>query len=521
MMDTLLDKIGDWNPQLLRELKGRLTPKNIIISIGISAIAQILLFYLHLESNSDSHVGVLYLFITLSIVGIISLLVVGIYFLIEDLYREEKQGTLNFVRLSPQTSKSILLGKILGVPILVYLAILSVLPLHFGLGIYTGIPVYLIVAFYSIVAVNCFLFYSAALLLALVQGGIKYSPASLGSVLMFGFSFLFALKFLHDPSLFPIGAFNWFALFYPGYILPYLVNQTPYSFSLFDSLSSNYFSNLTWFDGSFWSNPITACLFTLISYSLVISWLWNGLDRRFHNRSISPLSKTQSYWLSGSIMVILIGFSIPNPIYRGNWLEYLFENFSAILILQFCLFCGLMGALSPHRKTLQNWSRYRHQKTKKNLLWDLIWGEESPATLAIALNLLLTSTILLITILLLPLGEYRLQLIISLLVSNGVILLYASLVQWILLQKFKQRVIVAIAAIAILSLVPALSITSILPEQIVLEWVGILLSVVGQSIAIALINLQMARQLRHLGKSEMQELLSENSRSKQHLSGMG
>lgn len=512
-LDQALDQIGDWNPQFLRELKGRLTRKNMAISVGLSIVAQTLFSYLYFNAQGfDPSIFSLHFFITVTIIGIICLLVVGSYLLIEDLYGEEKRGTLNFVRLSPQTSKSILLGKIIGVPILVYLAILSALPLHFGLGIDAGIPIHLILVFYSIIAVNCFLFYSAALLLTLSSSGIKYSPAFLGSGLIFGFSFVFALKFLQDTIPFPIGAFNWLALFYPGYLLPYLVSQTPASYSLFDGLSANHFSSLTWFGGSFWRNSITACLFTLMNYGLVISWLWHGLDRRFHNRSISPLSKTQSYWLSGSIIVILIGFSIPNPIYRENGLKYLFENFSAILILQFCLFCGLMGALSPHRKTLQNWSRYRHQKTKKNLLWDLIWGEESPATLAIALNLLLTSTIFLITIFILPFGGYyRLQLIISVLISSGIILLYSSLVQWILLQKFKNRVVVAIATVTVLCCIPALSIISILPELFVLESGKTLLSIVGQSIAIALINLQMTRQLRHLGESETKALISENS----------
>jgi hypothetical protein len=42
---TWIDRIGEWNPQLLREVKGRLKGRNIAIALTISLVGQFLLFF--------------------------------------------------------------------------------------------------------------------------------------------------------------------------------------------------------------------------------------------------------------------------------------------------------------------------------------------------------------------------------------------------------------------------------------------------------------------------------------------
>ncbi len=79
-----------------------------------------------------------YIFSTLTIVFIFTLLVAGTYLLIDNLAKEERRGTLNFIRLSPQPATSVLIGKMLGVPILVYLFIIAALPFHLFAG---GVPI--------------------------------------------------------------------------------------------------------------------------------------------------------------------------------------------------------------------------------------------------------------------------------------------------------------------------------------------------------------------------------------------
>lgn len=103
------------------------------------------------------------LFIILSIIGIFALLVIGTYLLIADTVREEERGTLNFIRLTPQSAGSVLLGKILGVPILVYTAIALLLPLHLVAGLQSHIPLTLILAFDLTVVASCAFFLLSSL----------------------------------------------------------------------------------------------------------------------------------------------------------------------------------------------------------------------------------------------------------------------------------------------------------------------------------------------------------------------
>ncbi len=145
MILHLLDKIGNWNPQLFREIKGCLKIGNMAIASALSLSAQLLLFmYFRAqipvppphgeytypiyhrfctldEANSYEKICVrdalgnfvinwrewwLEIFIWLSILSVLALLVAGTYLLVSDLDKEERRGTLNFIRLSPQSRVS-------------------------------------------------------------------------------------------------------------------------------------------------------------------------------------------------------------------------------------------------------------------------------------------------------------------------------------------------------------------------------------------------------------------------------
>jgi len=40
---NLVNQLGEWNPQLFREIKGRLKPRNILIAVAMSFLGQLLL----------------------------------------------------------------------------------------------------------------------------------------------------------------------------------------------------------------------------------------------------------------------------------------------------------------------------------------------------------------------------------------------------------------------------------------------------------------------------------------------
>ncbi|NET60240.1 MAG: hypothetical protein F6K47_30090 [Symploca sp. SIO2E6] len=199
MTPNILDKLGDWNPQLFRELKGRLKLRNVFIAAGISLIGQIVLllfFYSQLPFNThyrkyciekidyhqctkDSAGNILInwpewwhdLFTTFCCISIFILLVAGTYLLMSDLSQEERRGTLNFVRLSPRHEVNILTGKLLGVPILLYLATILTVPLQLWATVSAGIPLAKLLSFWAIAIASCLFFYSVALLSSLMSRG--------------------------------------------------------------------------------------------------------------------------------------------------------------------------------------------------------------------------------------------------------------------------------------------------------------------------------------------------------------
>ena len=151
MQMTLIDRLGDWNAQLFRELKGRLTLRRVLIAAGSSLAVQTLMLgmvsdercaYQDTFACSQYYVEINWLPLFMMLTSMMSVLLFagGAYLTIDDWAREERRGTLNFIRLSPQSSQSILWGKLLGVPALIYLAVGVAIPLHLIAAIAAGIP---------------------------------------------------------------------------------------------------------------------------------------------------------------------------------------------------------------------------------------------------------------------------------------------------------------------------------------------------------------------------------------------
>jgi hypothetical protein len=579
MFANLLDRIGDWNPQLFRELKGRLKSRNAAIAVGISAIGQILTYLLFLTKYpgryDDFHrycigqvpanwnggydpynlsksqfclrdgAGFLQpqvfnhelwwldLFTTLSFISIFALLVVGVYMLIADLSREERRGTIGFIRLSPQSTRNILMGKMLGVPALLYVAIAAMLPLHLWSAIAASLDISRVFSFYLVVAASCAFFYSAALLYGLVSASLGNFQAWVGSgtILMFVSFFSFRLLDSHEIPTFSLA--DLFLLLHPGSFLPYVVSSAPHSLDIIGYLHVKEFAQLSWFELPIFHHSKTAIAFILANYAVGTYWIWQGLQRRFHNARATVISKRQSYFLSGSLVVAMMGFAVQDLAYSDST-ESLFINFNVLYVFLLLIGLGLTACLSPHRQTLQDWARYRHQtSTEARSLWrDLVWGEQSPATLAIALNLVVTGSTILVAILMLPFREYRLASFLGLICTASIIVVYASIVQWILLMKSNKRGVWATAAIAAATFLPMLcfilfqidpmgdslyrglwllsATPAFVTEAIAVSTVG--WTILSEWLAIALINIQLSRQLQRAGESATKALLEGRDR---------
>ncbi|MEG4227204.1 hypothetical protein QUA35_14470 [Microcoleus sp. N9_B2] len=558
---NLLDPIGNWNPQLFREIKGRLKMGNIAIASALSVSAQLLLFmyssaqipvpppngeytnpiyhrFCNLEDAAPYEKSCvrdalgnfvinwrewwLEIFFWLSILSVLALLVAGTYLLVSDLDKEERRGTLNFIRLSPQSAKTIFLGKILGVPILLYLATILAVPLHLYAGLSTQIPLNGILCFYIAVAASCALFYSAAMLFGLTTswlGGFQPWLASATVFVVFGMSVI------------PLTRSAWDLLTFlsPIPILRYLlfgvvVNKNHAFHWLVADLDK-----LQWFYSPVGTNIASGLALSLFVCGTGTYWMWQGWQRRFPNPSATVLSKRQSYLLVICSQVIFLGFALQSD--PGAY------NFGCLLILNLVMFLALIAALTSDRQSLYDWARYRKQIVPSNQkLWrrypllDLIWSDKSPAGVAIAINFL-SSVIILTPWALLEKPE--INGFCGVIGCLNLILIYAAITQLFLFTKTRNQEIWAVGTVGSAILLPPVILSMLLltPEKapyvlcLFLGWPStfgmgfwpyrpassentiLLFSILSQWTVLVLLNFKLRSQLRLAGQSASKALL--------------
>jgi hypothetical protein len=547
-----IDRIGDWNPQLLRELKGRLKLRNVLLVVGLAILAQFLLFqYFWAQLPADntpyynqycffSQPGVslsyenqclkdalgqiridwskwwLDLFRVLNW-GISILLVMGVYMLIADLGQEERRGTLNFIRLSPQSSRSILLGKLLGTPILLYLGVLLFVPLHLFVAAKVEASGIFVASFYAVLVTSSCLLYSFALLCGFL-GKLQSTGRQLGE----GAAVVYMLLTL--------------TMFFPGFISWNLVTVWS-SFGKYLVSYSSGTSSLQWFYLPLGKSLIFSHAFTLLNLGMMTGWIWRSLQRCFHTPSATILSKQQSYGLVLYIEVLTLGFCLQDFEFSSSS-DRLFLLTAACSVI-FVTFLALIGILSHQRQTLLDWTRYRHmaagqRQQNKRFFWlrsvalrDLIWGEKSPAVLAIVLNLLLAIAIIVPWILSWPenFSHERDLAFLGLLMTLNLIAIYAVIAQLMLLMKTPKRGIWAAGGVGLAILIPSITgaiLSRTEPSSLLLLspflWIQVnsdvlprmttYLTILGEWLTFGMLSLTLTRQLNRLGESASKSLLT-------------
>ena len=602
MLLNFIDRVGELNPQLFRELKGRLKGFNIIISMGSSLLLQLIVFlfqfrefpdeyyyfrgtyctlgkvYQQQEQALDQQQNLLsqkianyqqikladlsiipnleaqlnqvetelnnlrsylvqnvcpldkidwqlwwrdhweYTFLTLSVILIFSLLVGGTYLLISDLAKEEQRGTLNFIRLSPQTATSILTGKILGVPSLIYLFVLTAIPLHFWAGHSAKIASSYILSYYAVLVGSCVFFYSAALLFGLVSRWFSSFQPWLGSSAVL----VFLLMTMAMVSSY--GEFNnpltWIRFFAPWDITNYLFPN------LFRSYQDSSINKLEFFFLPIGKSFITLVGFHLVNYGICSYGIWQAMKRCFRNADSTILSKGQSYLFVGFAQIMFLGLTIPGVDDKYN-LGMIFRS----SLLNFVLVLALTLILSPHRQTIQDWARYRHQNHRnKSLLQDLVFGEKSPAIVAIAINLLIAIIPTMIWILFSPDNFYNgnmdnSKVILAMILALSLMLIYATIAQLMLLMKNPKRYVWAAGTMGVAMFLPSimLSVLGITPYKNPTLWLfsifpwaaieyaeitTIFMALLADFTVVALLNLQLNRKIVILGESATKALLA-------------
>ncbi len=240
----------------------------------------------------------------MSVIFVFTLLVAGTYLLINDLAKEESRGTLNFIRLSPQSETSILTGKLLGVPSLVYLVILVAVPLHLLAGRSAEIAFSYILSYYAILAASCIFFYSAALLFGLISRLFSGFQPWLGSgaVLLFlftvmGFASSSSSNILNNSTA-------WIRLFAPWDTINYLFPN------LLRVYNGSQLKNLEFFYLPLGTNVVSIVGFHLLNLGLCSYGILQAMKRSFRNPQASIISKGQSYVLVAFCQVMMWGFTL-------------------------------------------------------------------------------------------------------------------------------------------------------------------------------------------------------------------
>lgn len=522
MQLNLMESFSNWNPQLIREMKGRLKPRNITLVVGVSIVSQALLmlfFYAQLPTEKSPYGKYILtskqlpvviewqtwwndIFIAINWILPLALILGGVYMLIQDLAMEEKRGTLNFIRLSPQPGWSILAGKVLGVPILLYLGLALVFPLSILVAIQAEIPLGLVLLQNSVFGIIAVSFFSVFLLFPLVG----FATGWLGT-LMALFIAMPSLGFLN--SIFSVAR---------------LANSNPEAWQNFNNQWNLW---IKWFN-----IPVSysmASWYFFMSTSLIILMIgtWQVLNRHFSNPATTLLSKKQSYIAVFSFNLFLLGFVCP---IRDNFFQGAGEFF-IYFIIPFCLLITI-AALSPQRQALQDWARYRrestHSKKIKNrqLLQDLLWSEKSPSLLAILVNVMITVVMWTPWIL-----SYKFsfgsswKILYSLFLVGSLILICGIISQLALLKKVRKPAFWATGSVLTILGFPLLivGVLQIHPSQHPLPFLLSFIPVVGvesatlidfviatviQGVVLVLTTLQLQKKLIKAGESQSKALLT-------------
>lgn len=551
MFSNWREAMGDWNPQLFRELKSALKPLPITLAVGLSGIGQGLLLLgfnsalpnesLKTTYNNYCVTGKEYsdcmrdtsghfivnmplwwgqMYMVLTIASVLGLLIFGTHLLIQDMVCEERRGTLNFIRLSPQSAHQFWAGKLLGVPVPLYLAFALTLPLQLLAGLSAGFSLVHLLCFNLVTMACCAFYFSAALFFSLAAQSFGVlrpwlGSGALGSFLMCSFS-------LANMSEF---SSHFCALFLPWNILPHLAGSK-------DSVWQWYFLPVG-------HHVVTATLFLIANMVFWTTWLWKAMDRRYYSPSSTLLSKTQSYWIVAAMELIAIGLFFTD---HGN---HSFRNSFEMMAVFFALyntvfFLFLIAALTPQRQTLLDWVHERRKQATshdaKQQYWvELLVGEKSPVLLAFFVNLVIAGSITALSISIRLLGFEHgtreggldlIKLFSGLILSIGILMVYAAAAQALLLLRTNKRLVWALAGVSALfglpiafSIVMGISVggsgTPLLLLFSGLPWIAVFdhpgFFAIGtlfvQAAAVAGVNANFQKRLKKAGESQLKQLL--------------
>jgi hypothetical protein len=465
MLNNVLDRIGEYNPQLMREIKSRVSWRNVIIMAFVSFVSQIMVligqssklplmekgktyyndqycFYVPNTSNNISYVSNCKLdaaglpivdwfkwwsdtALGLSTVMACGLFAGGVYLLASNFSQEERRGTLNFIRLTPQQASSVIGGKLAGVPLLVYMGTALALPLQFHAIQQAHLPKSNILGWDILMSSLAILLYMGAILATM------WFKAQ--SILLAGIAISLSYPLVYVSSM-------WYDQSNNRYSNPSAIDRFINWYGL--HVGNNFFSYL---------------LLTGLT-SAGIYWLYQAIQRRYLKPTATVLSKKQSYLWSAMYHTGMAGFAVfgwssvklPLGLDSDSFVSPITALFS------FGWLMLLIPLLLPSQQSLVEWSRQRPIGNKKRSLWaDLIGHEKSPAMLAIALNIAIAAAVWLPLILMgNGFRSMMLKLLLGIGLTTALAVIYSTITHWVLFWKVNQRYAWMVGLVSILVFLP-------------------------------------------------------------------
>ncbi|WP_293155054.1 MULTISPECIES: ABC transporter permease [unclassified Microcoleus] len=421
---VLIDRLGNWNPQLLRELRGRLKPHTVIATVSFSVIFQIVLLVIA-SSNSRPESGWLDLWKIITWMLPYVTFTIGSYSIVNDIAQEQKRGTLNFIRLSPCPAWQILLGKMLGVPVLLYIFLGLMVPLHCLAGLQAGVSLPLIASVYLMLAPGCAICYSLMMLCGLASETEKRA---------------------HPPqaTAFGVGAIACCAIA-PLY-MSWNINITWRPLLANSEIFGYPHPVVSWFLVPINNIGLVSHAFSLAVLGTTAFLLWRILLRNFNKPRSTAIAKWQSYAILAGIEVLALGFFLPTSV-----VDEQNATLAAIsmYVLTVMLLLVLMVAICPQRQALLEWVRYDSPGWQS-----LIWSDRSPMLVAVIIHLIVVGALLVPWLFGIGIGTKKLvETGLIVLCTTNTILMYATFVQQFCATKLRNPMAWAICGLSIWSLV--------------------------------------------------------------------
>uniref|UniRef100_UPI00286E9AC5 hypothetical protein n=1 Tax=Chamaesiphon sp. VAR_69_metabat_338 TaxID=2964704 RepID=UPI00286E9AC5 len=451
----------------------------------------------------------------------LGLILGSVYTLVADLVREDKRGTLNFIRLSPQSAPKIFVGKLLGVPILVYLAAVLMLPLHMGFGWSVGATVPLLVSWYATIGATWFLFASTAILYVLL-GGVQAIVTTIGT-----------------------GFLLWLPLLITNAYLRGTVDRADW----LTKDSNRSVNQIVWFGLPMNSSAIWIYAFGICSCAIASYWVWQAIERRYLNPTATAIGKQQSYLINFCLQFWVAGFTL--PLIFADPTQY-FTTRQTLTIFACVDFTALglsIFLLLPSKQAVQDWSRHRRERTnggrkfwQRDLVRDLLVNDKSPVLLPIAINVGIAMAVWLPVSLLanikipklsmafdeLSKPGIELKLAATVCIAAALMLIYATIAHLALFLKVQKRNVWTIAIIGGATIFPlvcagvlspgrpptgvaalVLLFSPFAPFGVFKLGIGTILTAILVQLGVfATLTRQLQRQLQISGRSQSQELLA-------------